>query len=119
MVYKPFTIKKHNNGGTKIMSDILGDLLVSIPESTANLQLPDPALRQFYKDEQDRIFWVDSQIDENTLDLVKMIIQCNREDKGVPIYTRKPITIMIDSPGGSVDVLLAVIKAIEEYENGE
>ena len=95
------------------MSDILGDLLVSIPESTANLQLPDPALRQFYKDEQDRIFWVDSQIDENTLDLVKMIIQCNREDKGVPIHTRKPITIMIDSPGGSVDVLLAVIKAID------
>ena len=95
------------------MSDILGDLLVSIPESTANLQLPDPALRQFYKDEQDRIFWVDSQIDENTLDLVKMIIQCNREDKGIPIHTRKPITIMIDSPGGSVDVLLAVIKAID------
>ena len=95
------------------MNDILGDLLVGIPESIANLQLPDPALRQFYKDEQDRIFWVDSQINENTLELIKMIMRCNKEDKGKKVEERSPITIMIDSPGGSVDVLLSVIKAIE------
>lgn len=95
------------------MSDVLGDLLVGIPEATANLQLPDPVLRQFYKDERDRIFWVDSQIDECTLELVKMIMHCNKEDKGKAIEDRKPITVMIDSHGGSVDVLLSVIKAID------
>lgn len=95
------------------MSDILGDLLVGIPESTATLQLPDPCLRQFYKDEQDRIFWVDSQINENTLELVRMIMRCNKEDKGKAVDERQPITIMIDSPGGSVEVLLSIIKAID------
>ena len=95
------------------MSDILNDLLIGIPESVANLQIPDPVLRQFYKDEQDRVFWVDSQINETTLELVKMIMRCNQEDKGKPAEERKPITIMIDSPGGSVEVLLSVIKAID------
>jgi ATP-dependent Clp protease protease subunit len=91
----------------------LCDLLVGIPESVANLQLPDPTLRQYYIEEQDRIFWVDTQIDANTLELVKMIMRCNKEDKGKPVEERKPITIFIDSPGGSVEVLLAIIKAIE------
>lgn len=95
------------------MSDILNGLLAGIPESVANLQLPDPTFRQFYKDEQDRIFWVDSQIDECTLELIKMIMYCNKEDKGKAIEERKPITVMIDSPGGSVEVLLSVIKAID------
>lgn len=95
------------------MSDILNGLLAGIPESVANLQLPDPTIRQFYKDEQDRIFWVDSQIDECTLELIKMIMYCNKEDKGKAIEERKPITVMIDSPGGSVEVLLSVIKAID------
>ena len=91
----------------------LCDLLVGVPESVANLQLPDPTLRQYYIEEQDRIFWVDSQIDASTLELVKMIMRCNKEDKGKPVEERKPITIFIDSPGGSVEVLLAIIKAIE------
>lgn len=91
----------------------LCDLLVGIPESVANLQLPDPTLRQYYIEEQDRIFWVDTQIDANTLELVKMIMRCNKEDNGKPVEERKPITIFIDSPGGSVEVLLSIIKAIE------
>lgn len=91
----------------------LCDLLVGIPESVANLQLPDPTLRQFYIEEQDRIFWVDDQINATTLELVKMIMRCNKEDKGKPVEERKPITIFIDSPGGSVEVLLSIIKAIE------
>ena len=61
--------------------DELNNLLVSIPESVANLQLPDPTLRQWYIDEQDRIFWVDDAINGNLLELVKMIMKCNKEDK--------------------------------------
>lgn len=91
----------------------LCDLLVGIPESVANLQLPDPTLRQYYIEEQDRIFWVDDQINANTLELVKMIMRCNKEDKCKPVEDRKPVTIFIDSPGGSVEVLLSIIKAIE------
>lgn len=88
-------------------------ILAGIPESTVNLQLPDPYLRQKYLDDQDRIYWVDDEIDASTLDLVKFIIRCNCEDKDKPIEERKPIKIMIDSPGGSVEVLWTIINTIK------
>lgn len=95
------------------MEEMLNELLVGIPESTANLQLPDPQIRQHYLDEQNRIFWVDGEINDNLLDLVKMIIRCNKEDKGLAVDIRKPIKIFIDSPGGDVCALWTTIKAIE------
>lgn len=88
------------------------ELLEHIPKDVSNLQLPNPVLLDFYRDDQDRIYWVDDKIDDTTLGLVRLIIKYNREDKGKPVAERKPITIMIDSPGGSVEVLLAIIKAI-------
>jgi ATP-dependent Clp protease protease subunit len=91
----------------------LENLLIGIPECTANLQLPDPKLRDYYLDEQDRIFWVDSQIDETLLDLVKMIIRCNKEDRNKSVEERTPIKVFIDSPGGDVCALWTTIKAIE------
>ena len=93
--------------------DELNNILVGIPSSTANLQLPDPDLRDFYIDEQNRVFWLDSEINDLTLSLVKMIIRCNKEDKGMPAEDRKPIKIMINSLGGNVQVMLVIIKAIE------
>lgn len=91
----------------------LENLLISIPESVANLQLPDPDLRNYYLDEQDGVYWLDSQIDDTTLGLTKFIIRCNKEDKDKPIEERQRILIMIDSPGGSVEVLGSIIGAIK------
>ena len=94
------------------MDNVLDNVLLGVAEPIANLQLPDPNLRDFYRDEEDRVFWIDSTIGEGTLEFVKMIIRCNREDKGKPIEERKPITVFIDSPGGSVEVLYAVVRAM-------
>lgn len=91
----------------------LENVLLSIPESVANMQLPDPSLRDYYIDEQNRIYWVDTQIDDSTLGLVKFIIRCNKEDAGKSIEDRKRILIMIDSPGGSVEVEQSIIGAIK------
>ena len=91
----------------------LENVLLSIPTSVANLQLPDPDLRDFYQDEQDRIFWVTTEINDSLLDLVKMIIKCNKEDKGKAVEERTPIKVFIDSPGGDVCALWTTIKAIE------
>ena len=91
----------------------LENVLLSIPTSVANLQLPDPDLRDFYQDEQGRIFWVANEINDSLLDLVKMIIKCNKEDKGKPVKERMPIKVFIDSPGGDVCALWTTIKAIE------
>ena len=91
----------------------LENVLLSIPTSVANLQLPDPDLRDFYQDEQDRVFWVTTEINDSLLDLVKMIIKCNKEDKGKSVEERTPIKVFIDSPGGDVCALWTTIKAIE------
>lgn len=91
----------------------LENVLLSIPTSVANLQLPDPDLRNHYLDEQDRIFWVTGEINDGLLELVRMIIKCNREDKGKPTEERMPIKVFIDSPGGDVCALWTTIKAIE------
>ena len=95
------------------MEELVGNVLLGIPKSIANLQLPDPHLRDYYLEEQERIFWVDDQINENLLELVKMIVKYNKEDKDIPIEERKPIKVLIDSPGGDVCALWATIKAIE------
>ena len=95
------------------MDELMNNILLGVPEPIANLQLPDPQLRDYYVDEQDRVFWVDCQINENLLELVKMIVKCNREDKGKPVEERKPIKVFIDSPGGDVCALYTTMKAIE------
>ena len=93
--------------------DMLENLLIGVPEEIANMHLPDPDLRDYYKDEADRIYWLDDQINDSTLDLVKMILKCNREDKGVPVEERNPIKIFIDSPGGDTITAWSVINTIK------
>ena len=95
------------------MDELTNLLLEGISPSTANLQLPDPCLRDYYRDEEQRIYWVDGEINASTLDLVKFIIKCNKEDAGKVVEERKRILIMIDSPGGSVEVLGSIIGAIK------
>lgn len=88
-------------------------LLDSIPEYIANLALPDPKLMDYYRNEQDRVYYVDKVIDDSTLDLIRFILKCNKEDEGKTIEQRKRILIMIDSPGGSVEVLHSLIGAMK------
>lgn len=89
------------------------ELFVSIPESIANLQLPSPELRNYYRDLDNRILYIDEQIDENLLELSKEIIRWNKEDKDIPVEQRVPIKICIDTLGGNVSVTWSFIKLIE------
>ena len=95
------------------MNEMLNGILVGVPEAIANLQLPDPDLRDYYRDEEDRIFWLDDAVGDCATDLIKMIIRCNKEDSGKAAEDRKPIKIFIDSPGGDVTFMWSVIKMIE------
>jgi ATP-dependent protease ClpP protease subunit len=86
-------------------------VLVPIPE-IANHQLPDASLLQFYKDLEDRIYWVDDEINTFSYDLVQYILRWNKEDKGMPIEERKPIKLIFCSPGGDLDVEEAIVSVI-------
>ena len=78
-------------------------LLPSMHES-ANLQLADPSLVNFYADIANRVYWLTDEIGETSLDLVQYITRWNREDRGIPVKDRKPIRIIIDCGGGSLSV---------------
>ena len=91
---------------------LLGDMLISIPQSAENLQLPDPTLLQFYKNYENRILWIDDEITEYTLEFAKMIMQWNIEDKDILPENRKPIKIVFFSPGGDLEVNNCLVDTI-------
>lgn len=92
---------------------MLGNVLIGVPESIANLQLPDYNLRNLYRDEQDRFFWLNDNVENCAEDLIRMIMMCNKEDKGKPIEERKPIKVFIDSNGGDATFMWSIINMIE------
>lgn len=87
---------------------------VLIPQNAETMQLPDPGLLSFYKDFEDRILWIDEEINENTLEYAKMIIQWNREDKtnGIKKEDRQKITLIFFSPGGDLNVNNCLVDTI-------
>lgn len=91
----------------------LDSMLVAIPESVENMQLPNPDLLTYYKDEQDRILWVEGEIGDGLFELSKLILRYNKEDKDLPVEQRKPIKIFINSNGGDLDSTLAFIGLME------
>lgn len=91
----------------------LNELLECISPSIANLQLPDPDLRQFYMDEANRIYRVYGTIDDSLIQLVDMIERCNKEDKDIPVEERRPIKVYIKSWGGNVVPMWTAINAIQ------
>lgn len=79
-------------------------LVLPSMHDSANLQLADPSLVNFYADLQNRIYWLNDEISECSLDLIQYITRWNREDKDIPVEQRKPIRIIIDCGGGSLSV---------------
>ena len=94
------------------MSDCYEFALPLLPD-TANLQLADPSLVNFYSDLENRTYWLNDEINHYTFDLVQYIIRWNREDKDIPIEERKPIRIIIDCGGGHLSVSETVSNVIK------
>lgn len=79
-------------------------LVLPSMHDSANLQLADPSLVNFYSDIGNRVYWLNEEISECSLDLIQYITRWNREDRDTPIEERKPIRIVIDCGGGSLSV---------------
>lgn len=91
------------------MNANVNGMLVAIPETVENLQLPNPDLLTYYQDEKDRVLWIEGEINDGLFELSKMILRYNNEDKDISVEERKPIKIFINSPGGDLDSTLAFI----------
>lgn len=78
----------------------MDELMVAIPDNLETMRLPDPGYVNFWKLYNNRMIYIDTEIDDNALELQKNILCFNLEDKGKPIEERQPIKILINSPGG-------------------
>ena len=96
------------------MGEGLQLLDIIIPKDIGDLKLPSPELLDLYEDRQNRIIYIDYDIDEELMrDVGRQIIEYNRKDKGIPIEERKPVVILINSCGGSLDSTYATVAIIE------
>lgn len=75
------------------------------------MMIPDPTLLTYYRLAKDRVFFVDFEIDEQLMQIVKEIIRINMEDMGRPVNERIPIVVPIMSYGGDLDVTYTFIDA--------
>lgn len=89
------------------------EINISIPSNIENMQLPSPELLTYYRNLENRVLWLDSDVDENWLEFSRKIIEWNREDKKIAVEKRKPIKLMFFSYGGSLDVNNALIDTIK------
>ena len=97
----------------KFKNDDIGEVVtIALPKSVSNLQLPDPDVVDYWRLEEDRIFYLDSEIDESTLSIQKNILHYNFVDQGIPVDKRKPIIVMIDSIGGQLTEAMSVAATI-------
>lgn len=93
------------------MQDIQG-MMIEIPQSVENMQLPSPELLTYYENLNNRILWLDEEVSAYTMEYVKQILRFNMLDKGKPVEEREPIKIMFASPGGSLDTCNCLIDTI-------
>lgn len=94
----------------------MDDILINLPETIKpNLELPDPALIQIYRDRQNRVIWMLDEIGDEVYDWVDFILDVNREDAaaGIPIEQRKPIKCLIANRGGIVDAANTLVDVIQ------
>lgn len=88
---------------------------IKMPVDTGcNLKLPDPYLLNYYEQVDNRIIWLDHELTEEGIEIVKKILTWNLEDndKNIPVEDRKPIKLMLMSPGGDVYTMTSIIDTI-------
>ena len=74
--------------------------------------LPDFTEYETYLDLNERILYLDFDINDALVDYSRRIIRWNRQDRDIPIEERKPIKLLINSYGGSLDSCLHFIDTL-------
>lgn len=93
----------------KVMGEVVK---IAIPQELENLQLPSPELLTFYRNLGDRVIWIDYGVDETILEVSKLIMHFNKEDKDIPVEERKPIKLLLYSYGGDGQACFSLLDVI-------
>ena len=87
-------------------------MAIVLPKFLENLQLPSPELLTYYRNLEDRVIWIDYGVDEGILEVSKMIMRFNKEDKDIPVEQRKPIKLLLYSYGGDGQACFSLLDVI-------
>lgn len=90
----------------------LDNVTLALPGNLENLQLPSPELLTYYRDLEDRIIWIDYEVEESILEVSKLIMHFNKLDKDIPTEERKPIKLLVYSYGGDGQACFSLIDII-------
>ena len=96
--------KKENSAETFIFATEVEPI-----QDLADLKLPDPTLLDYYLRRQDRCILWNDEIEDGFVEIYQDIIRWNKEDIGKDVSDMKPIRVYINSDGGSVSAVFAII----------
>lgn len=82
---------------------------IALPENLENIKLPSPEMVNYWRLSEERIFYIDYEIDESVLEIQRAIIAINIADKDIEPSARKKIKIFIDSPGGLLSETMSLV----------
>lgn len=86
------------------------DFTIRIPSlAKETMPLPDPELLQFYRDCENRVIWLIDEIGDEVYSIIQMILHFNKEDEDIEPEKRKPIRLIIASPGGSLECARSLV----------
>lgn len=88
------------------------ELQIALPQTLENMTLPSPELVNYWMLAENRIFYIDFEIDESILEIQRSIINFNICDKNIEAKDRSPITLMIDTPGGLLAETMSLVSTI-------
>lgn len=92
----------------------------TIIKEYSQLEMPDKDDLDYYLAREGRVFYIEGAIyremesDYSPIaQLIKTIININIEDAGKPVEERKHVTILLDSPGGSIPLAFSLCDVIQ------
>lgn len=91
-----------------VVRQVVEGMEVELPDAT----LPDPAMLNYYAFAKDRKLFLEEDVGFPIMEMIKMIMRWNQEDKDVPVEQRKPIIIYIMSDGGYMSYMWAMLDAM-------
>lgn len=103
-------MSEYKNPITLAVEEALENVQLNLPDTT----LPDPSSINYYVMETNRKLFLETEVGYPVMEMIKLILRWNMEDKDIPVEQRKPITLYVMSDGGSlyymwslIDVMLA------------
>lgn len=91
---------------------LIQELQISLPTNLEDIKLPNPEMVNYWRLAENRIYYIDYEIDESVLEIQRSIIAINIADKDILPEDRLPIKIYLDTPGGLLSETMSLATVI-------